>query len=320
MRISVLLPVYNPGAPLRQAIVSILRQDFDEFEFLIIDDASTDGSPGIIRDFARRDPRVRAVFHKSNQGLAKTLNEGLETAGGELVARMDADDEALPHRLRFQHLFMEAHPEVAVAGGYVFHMGVTRERDRLVELPVSHSEIVEILKTQNCLYHSSVVLRRREILNLGGYRAEFTNAEDYDLWLRVSRAYQLANLPIPLIRYRFSVSGMSLGRKWEQLYYVFLAQAAREDSGGNFSAWEKEARERLARVDRPTFMIRVAKGTAEKLIRLGYVTESLDFLRFFYREIGGMRTMIVALMPLLKGRKPDGGAMPAGWRERWKAV
>lgn len=305
MKISVLLPVYNGGLPLKPAIESILGQEFEEFEFLIIDDASTDGSAAIIRDFAAHDPRIRAIYHTSNQGLAKTLNEGLHAAEGELIARMDQDDEALPQRLNIQYLFMKTRPEFAVAGSYVFHMGISEQRDRLVKLPVSHSKIAETLKRENCLYHPSVIMRRREILDLGGYRSEFKNAEDYDLWLRVSKHYQLANIPVALIRYRFSVTGMTLSRKWEQLYYVFLAQAVHEDSKQSFAECEKAARARLEKTDRSAFMICVATGTAEELMRLGYFPESLKLIRCFSNDIGHIRAIATAFSLYWKRRTYD---------------
>src|SRR5450755_1067813 len=99
MKCSVLLSVYNAGEPLREAIESILSQDEPDFEFLIVDDCSTDASGAMIRSFAQRDARIRAILHGRNAGLAATLNEGLWEAQSDFVARMDQDDVALPHRL-----------------------------------------------------------------------------------------------------------------------------------------------------------------------------------------------------------------------------
>lgn len=291
VKISVLLPVFNAGLPLHLAIRSILAQNFSPFEFLIIDDASTDGSADVIREYAGRDTRIRAVYHTSNQGLACTLNEGLATAQGDWIVRMDQDDESLPQRLNIQCRFMESNPEVVVAGSYVFHMGINRRRDRLITLPISHSDIARTLLTQNCIYHPSVILRRKEILYLGGYRAEFKNAEDYDLWLRVSNRHRLANIPAATIRYRFSISGMTLSRKWEQLYFVFLAQVAHENPERSISACDKEARERLDSIERASFMRCVVKGTAEELLRLGYFRETCKLIRNFSGDMGMKETV-----------------------------
>jgi GT2 family glycosyltransferase len=294
MKISVLLPVYNAGLPLRLAIESILGQELKEFEFLIIDDASTDSSAEIIREYARNDSRVHATYHTSNQGLARTLNEGLHLASGDLVVRMDQDDESLPHRLWVQHLYMKTHPEVVVAGSYFFRMGIKRQKDRLIRLPTAHAEIVETFKHENCICHPSVIMRRQSILGLGGYRAQFRNAEDYDLWLRVSRTYQLANIPVPLVRYRYSMAGMSLTRKWEQLYYFLLAQAAQQDSLQPFSACEEATRKRLEQTDRSVFMTMVAGAEAEELARLGYFGDSVRLLRHFAGEIGTTSSITIA--------------------------
>jgi glycosyltransferase involved in cell wall biosynthesis len=257
--VTVLLPVYNAGPPLRRAIESILGQDSPDFEFLIIDDRSSDGSPSIIREYAARDSRIRAVYHDSNLGLSTTLNEGLRLATYDLVARMDQDDESLPSRLRVQLEFMAAHSEVAVAGSFVYHMGARQRYDRLVTFPTESRDIQERLVRENALYHPSVIMRRDKILELGGYRDEFKNAEDYDLWLRASRRYELAMIPEPLLRYRFSVHGMTVGRKWEQLFFVYFAQAANADGAPQLEDARRIAERRLAETDRESFLIQSAQ-------------------------------------------------------------
>jgi glycosyltransferase involved in cell wall biosynthesis len=263
--VTVLLPVFNAGAPLQRAIESILAQDFADFEFLIIDDASNDGSAEAVRSWAARDSRIRAVFHDANAGLAATLNEGLRLARGELVARMDQDDESLRNRVRVQAEFMRAHPHVVVAGTFVYHMGAKPRYDRLVTFATDAKTIREALRTANPLYHPSVILRRREILDLGGYRDEFRNAEDYDLWLRASKRYDLAVIPEPLLRYRFSPHGMSLGRKWEQLYFVYLAQAANNEGGLPLEEARHVAQRMLEETDREQFLVQVAQATMSEL-------------------------------------------------------
>ena len=186
--VSVVLPVFNAAATLRQAVDSILAQDFVDFELLLVDDGSTDGSREIVTDYATRDRRVRAMLHDANVGLPATLNEALREARGRYVARMDADDESLPHRLRVQVEFMNMHPRVAVAGSYVYFMGARSDFDRLVEFPTGPAVVSDALRSRNCIYHPTVILRREEILGLGGYREEFRNAEDYDLWLRARKS------------------------------------------------------------------------------------------------------------------------------------
>jgi glycosyltransferase involved in cell wall biosynthesis len=305
MKVTVLLPVFNAGPALVAAIDSILYQNFPDFEFLIIDDVSQDRSRTIIRRYEKKDGRIRAIFHDKNQGLARTLNEGLTLAASDLIARMDQDDEALPDRLGKQYEFMLQHPEVAVLGSYVFHKGINTPRDRLIELPVSPDEIARTLPSRNCLYHPSVMMRRPEILSLGGFRPQFKNAEDYDLWLRVSRRYRIANFPEPLLRYNFTVSGMTLSRKWEQLYYVYLAQAFHRNETDSVSLSEDEARKELEKTDRKSFLECVAKGTAEELKRLGFKKKMLQVLWVFSRDIGRRRSYEIA-RDLLRPKGPDG--------------
>jgi glycosyltransferase involved in cell wall biosynthesis len=289
--VSVLLPVYNAGAPLALAIRSILRQTRKDFEFLIIDDCSTDQSKDVIRALEKSDSRIRAVFHKTNQGLARTLNEGLHLAAGEYVIRMDQDDEALPQRIEEQVDYLEARREVAVVGSYVYHMGATPQFDRLVTLPVSHDEIAATLPIYNCMYHPSVALRRRAILDLGGYRGDFKNAEDYDLWLRVSRTYKMSNLPVPLLRYRLSLSGMTLSRKWEQNYFVQLAQVAHERPHVELWALSPAANAKLEAINRQEFMKTVCDGTIRELVNLGHWREALILAKNSIREFGWKSTV-----------------------------
>lgn len=305
MSITVLLPVYNGARTLSQAVDSVLRQDYEDFELLVIDDASTDGSSDLVRGYAGRDPRVTALVHERNVGLARTLNEGLERARYDFVARLDQDDEALPNRLREQMSFLEANPGVAVAGSWVLHMGARPEHDRLVRLPTEPDEIAATLPHENCLYHPSVMLRRLEVLESGGYRGEFRNAEDYDLWLRLARVHELANIARPLIRYRFSVDGMTLGRKWEQLYYVHLAQAAASDPDLPFDLVEERAREALAAVDRSRFLSDVAFGTVRELVALRLWRDAVAVARRFEEEIG-VRASVSLLAQIARARVTGG--------------
>lgn len=285
MKCSVLLPVYNGGEPLREAIESILAQDEPDFEFLIIEDCSADGSADIVRSFAEKDARIRSIFHQRNAGLAATLNEGLREARGEFVARIDQDDVALPNRLSTQIRFLGTHPQVAVAGSFVYHMGRTPQWDRLVGLPVEHEEIAGTLPKYNCMYHPSVMLRRDAILALGGYRPEFRNSEDYDLWLRVSRVYRLANIPIPLLRYRFSVGGMSLEKKWEQARYTQMAMVSHRYPEWSIERVREQADVELKKLGKNNFLLGVARGTVGELRRLGQDGDARRIPWLYFREL-----------------------------------
>jgi glycosyltransferase involved in cell wall biosynthesis len=268
VKASVILPVYNAARTLPRAIESILAQDVGDFELITIDDCSSDGSRVLIEQYAAADDRIRTIFHPENVGLPGTLNEALQAARGEYVVRMDADDESLPHRLSVQLDFMERHPRVAVAGSSVYHMGSRPEFDHLIELPTGPARVREMLRVENCIYHPSVIMRRAEVVELGGYRPGFQNAEDYDLWLRVAKLHELDNIAEPLLRYRFSVGGQTLARKWEQLFYFLLAQAANQDHASSFSEARRDAADALAKVNRRQFMSQTGRAAADELVRL----------------------------------------------------
>ena len=285
MRCSVLLPVYNGGEPLREAIESILSQDEPDFELLIVEDCSTDDSAAVIRSYAQADSRIRAIFHERNAGIAVTLNEGLREARSDLVARMDHDDVALPNRLSTQIRFLRTHPQVAVAGSFVYHMGRTPQLDRLIRLPVEHEGIMDRLPKNNCLYHPSVMLRRDPILSLGGYRAGLYNAEDYDLWLRTSRVYRLANIPVPLLRYRFSATGLTLGKKWQQVLYTQMAIVSYRFPEWSIEQVRKQAVAEMEKIGKSEFLFEVVRGTTEELQHLGWEEDARRLCWLFFRQL-----------------------------------
>jgi len=281
MKCSVLLPVYNGASTLRQAIESVLAQTVGDFEFLVIDDKSKDDSAGIIRDYMRRDARIRAIFHEENQGLARTLNEGLDRSRCELVVRMDQDDECLPDRIRLQLRYMGVRPDVAAAGSHVYHMAKHRKFDHCVRVPVEHDEIMKVLPSWNCMYHPATILRKAAVLEVGGYRVDFKNAEDYDLWLRLVGKYRLGNLDVPLLRYRFSIDGMTLSKKWQQFLYHNMAMMSYSQPGLSREELELAARDRIESIGKEEFFEGVARGTIQELAQLRLWTDAFKvYLQF----------------------------------------
>ena len=202
--ISVVMPVYNAERYLAEAVGSILSQTFGDFEFLIVDDGSTDGSPAILRRFEASDPRVRLVS-RPNTGYLVALNEMLGRARGELIARMDADDIALPDRFERQVAFLRANPDHLVVGSRV--LLIDPEGDPLCEwnFDRTHEEIDEAHldgSKGGVISHPSAMMRRGAVMDLGGYRPEYYTCEDLDLWLRLAERGRLANLPETLLKYR----------------------------------------------------------------------------------------------------------------------
>jgi glycosyltransferase involved in cell wall biosynthesis len=192
------MPVFDGEAYLREAMDSILAQTLPELELLVIDDGSRDSSAEIAASY--RDPRVRVVRHAANQGLIRTLNEGLASVRTEYVARMDADDVAHPRRIAAQVRYMDAHPDVAALGTGVRNFGETR---RSWTLERDHAAVRARLLFECALNHPSVMLRP-ELLRRHGlrYDSSYPHAEDWALWVALAERAAVANLPRCLVRYR----------------------------------------------------------------------------------------------------------------------
>ena len=214
--ISVVLPVYNAEAYVREAVESILAQSFTNFELIVIDDGSTDGSGAILRDLAARDTRI-VLLERPNDGLISALNEGIERARADLIARMDADDVAMPERFALQHDRMVHEPELAVLGSLTRLIDEAGNVTELGGYSLTPERIARYLRERGCpVAHPTVMMRRNAVLEAGGYRKPFTYAQDYDLWLRISDlGYRIANLPQPLLNYRIHDANNSVVH-WEK--------------------------------------------------------------------------------------------------------
>jgi glycosyltransferase involved in cell wall biosynthesis len=191
--VSVVMPVCNGARFLREAIDSVLGQTLADFELLIVDDGSTDGSVQIVAEY--RDARIR-LCRQGHGGIVAALNRGVGLARSGLIARMDHDDISLPARLERQHEFLARRPEFAVVGvrrGYVTAAG--RRAEPAVRAASSWQELRrEDLLQGHLMCHSAAMLRRDAVLAVGGYRAGTEGAEDIDLWLRLHPAYRFALL------------------------------------------------------------------------------------------------------------------------------
>ncbi len=200
--VSVVMPVYNGEYYLSEAVRSILTQSFTDFEFLIIDDGSTDKTFDLIEQYARKDSRVRVFRNTTNLGLATSLNIGLKLSRGSLIARMDADDVAMPHRLSNQSIFMQNNSKVTVCGSA---LETYEQPGKNWIPPLTHEAIKVMMLFECCMYHPTIIFRKNAIFNNnGGYDNQFSGAEDYELWYRLSKVSSVcfANIAEPLIRYR----------------------------------------------------------------------------------------------------------------------
>ena len=206
--ISVVMPVYNSAGVVGEAVESILHQTLRDFEFIIVDDGSSDATPQILSEYAGRDSRIK-LYTQENCGLIATLNRYSRIAVGKYIARMDADDISLPTRLEKQFRFLERHPEIGVLGTWI--QDVDEKRAPIIEWPVPADPVVVrwFLFFGNCIAHPSVMMRRNLLDRLGYYRPEAIHVEDYDLWIRAAEITMLANLPEVLVQYRVSAGSVS---------------------------------------------------------------------------------------------------------------
>lgn len=199
--ISVVMPVHNNAGFLVDSVDSVLRQTFEDFELLIIDDGSTDGSGLLIRECAATDARVK-VFRQENRGIAAALNCGIRAARGKYVARIDADDRMLPVRLERQLCAMQADPALVLLGSAYREIGVDGRPGAVCIPPLSDAAVCWKLLFQNALAHPAVMLRRSTLMESGLEYDEAVIAEDYDLWSKLSEHGRVRNLREPLIEYR----------------------------------------------------------------------------------------------------------------------
>jgi glycosyltransferase involved in cell wall biosynthesis len=196
--VTVLMSVHDGAAYLKEAVDSVLGQTFRDFELVVVDDGSTDATPGLLAAYA--DPRLRVV-RQENRGLAAALNRGLDLARGRYVARMDADDVCLPGRLARQVAFLDSHPEVDVLGAWVETFG-ERAGD-VWRYPPDAASIRCRLLFENVLAHPSVVMRRAALEREGlRYDPDFRYGQDYELWQRAGGRLTFANLQEVLVRLR----------------------------------------------------------------------------------------------------------------------
>lgn len=213
--VSVIMPAYNAEKYLREAIDSILGQTFTDFEFIIINDGSTDSTKDIILGYD--DPRIIYLENEHNAGICVTLNKGLDAARGRYIARMDSDDISMPERFSKQVEYMDSHPETGVLGTdiEVFGEGI----DPYVFTQSYESDLCSAgLLFNSCFAHPTVFMRT-ELLRMNSlcYEDEYRGLEDLRLWWHIAKVSNLVNLPSPLLRYRMHKSQETKNPKPEKI-------------------------------------------------------------------------------------------------------
>lgn len=220
-KVTVLMSVYNGEKYLHEAIDSILNQTFSDFEFIIVDDGSTDMTNNIIRSY--KDTRIKVLKNPTNIGLTKSLNIGLQKAKGEYIARMDADDISFPERLCKEVNYLDHNPKYAVVGTFAEIIDSESNEIGKEERPTSSFQIKKLLKVGNCFAHGSVMIRKKYLYETGFYDETFKRSQDYDLWLRMAQKFQLANIPQYLYAWRNHRDNIENKFPEEQKIYASLA-------------------------------------------------------------------------------------------------
>ena len=204
--ISVVMSTYNTGKWLSLCIESILSQSFEDFEFIIVDDGSTDDSAAILADYQRRDPRIH-VISQENQGLTRSLNIALSRARGRYIARQDADDLSLPNRFEVQLAFLGSHPDIVLIGSDA--TAIDEQGEELVTVRNSRkSNLRRQLKRHNLFVHGSIMFRRVIDGESIVYDNFYLKGQDYDLLLRMSELGDISIVPEVLYQWRMSRSAI----------------------------------------------------------------------------------------------------------------
>lgn len=213
--VSVVMPVYNCDKYIREAIGSILNQTYRNFEFIIINDGSTDNSSNIIKYYANKDCRIK-IINQSNSGIVRALNRGLFEAKSEWIFRMDGDDISLPHRFEIQIETIKKNSSLVLVGGNCQQINHDGNYLKTSKYPSKNNRLVQILENEKSFFpHSSACFHRDAVMKIGGYRERFRHAEDIDLWLRMIDEGEFAcckDVVLKLRKHKENISNFHSGR------------------------------------------------------------------------------------------------------------
>lgn len=251
-RVSVLIAVYNGMPYLEEAIGCILAQSFGDLELVIVDDASTDGTPGVLERFARQDPRVRLIRMAANSGPVLAANRGLEEVRAPLLARLDADDVCRADRIALQVEAFDRQPDLVLLGSAFDYIDAGGRKVGEANPPQDDAALqATLIEHGNPVCHSSVMMRTDALRSLGGYRQVVNRyGLDYDLCLRMAELGKVGNLPQRLVGYRIHADQITVTKMGPQLRsaQVYRALALQRRSGGpeDVTLAQAESRESAA--------------------------------------------------------------------------
>ncbi len=225
MKLSVVMSVHNNASTLKSAIDSIINQTFKEFRFFIVNDTSTDESSTILTKISLDDKRIKIITNKAQLGLTRSLNKALKQVKTQYIARMDADDIALPRRLEKQLDFLEKHSDIMFIGTAAYLINDQEKQIGLKRFPSDHQTLRRLVLRYCPFIHPTWMFRRSILREIGDYNENFPFAQDYEFILRLMSKYQVANLPQPLLRYRVdSSTAISLKNLKQQEKFALKAR------------------------------------------------------------------------------------------------
>lgn len=222
--VSVVMPAYNAEDFIADSIRSILDQTYENWEFIIINDCSSDNTAQIIERFLDNDPRIKLIHNKENLGPAKSSNICLKHTKGEFIARLDADDISKPLRFEKQVKFLNIHPDIALIGSGAYLIDDFGCIIRKINVISRDSIIRKLMMHVNLFIHSSIIARKKVIEDMGGYREKFRYSYDYDLFLRLCDKYKLSNVSQYLISWRTSITSITMQHHTLQRIYADIAR------------------------------------------------------------------------------------------------
>ena len=302
--VSVLMPVYNSEKYVAEAVESVLAQTFGNFEFLIIDDGSSDGSLAILKRYKEKDQRI-CLVNRPNTGYVVALNEMLVLAQGKYIARMDSDDVALPERFSRQVEFLESNSGVVCVGG---SFELIDEKGRLLtclEPPQSNDDIQKLLLAgHSSICHPCTMMCRQAVIDLGGYNESMMPTEDLDLWLRLGEVGALANLKDKVLKYRlhmYSVSAQTQKQQRNKAREACEQAWRRRGIEGHFEAAE-QWRPGSDRLSQHNFMLQYgwwAFNSSQRQTAIVYGTRAITTRPF---AVGGWKLLACAAIKRLPPR------------------
>lgn len=223
-KVSIIMSVYNGEEFLKDSILSVLNQTYKDFEFIIVNDGSTDNSLEIIEDLQKSDGRIRIINNNQNLGLTKSLNLGLLESKGEYIARLDAGDISLPERIEKQADFLDNNKDIGLVGTWMYIINAKGDIINEIKYPTEDKKIRKALINYNPFAHSSIMLRRSILPKIDIYNEEYKYAQDYKLYIDLYHYTEFANISMTLVEYRKSSNSITSRKNKKQMSFANKAR------------------------------------------------------------------------------------------------